>query len=561
MLINADHLEDGAQIETEVCVVGSGPAGLTVAAELVKAGIDTVVLEQGGSSAIGGYASFWAVEHPNGIGNHLRLMPFVADDFVHRSRISNEPWPIDAQTLEPYLRRADRLFGLSPAGFATAVWEREGARRLNLPEDELVTGMYQFGDGRIIHQQLSDAIVGHPRGRILYHAAARELITTADADPVAGVEVATPGGRTIRIAAGHVVLAAGALGTAHLLLLSDRVRPGGLGNENDLVGRFLMDHPLVDGGDFVPASPSLIDAMALYDLRAVDGRPAMGHLRIARPALSSQGLLQLSAMLFPRERDHRTRYRLTPRQHRAHRAFFEFRAHRHSGGLRNWARLPQVLLGADGLWRLAMRDRRGRYPRLGRGGWSSMAQPSAVFGAFQVIHQVEQPPHRENRVSLEPALDAWGRRSLARHWTWNEADRQAAREAQAFMAAVLARAGLGEYRIVDDDGSPLSIAESAAHPMGTTRMHSDPAKGVVDADCRLHSAPNVFIASSSTFVTGGFANPTLTVVALALRIADRLEAALRPGTIRPGTSADADPNGSGQSSVGKVTESPVAAPA
>ena len=530
MLINADQLEDGSSIATEVCVVGAGPAGLTVAAQLVQAGIDTVVVEEGGLSQIGGYASFWAVEHPNGTGNHLRLMPFVEDDFMPRSRVSDEAWPIDARTLEPYFRRADRLFGLSPRGFDTAAWEQAGAQRLDLAEDEIVTGMYQFGDGRIIHQELRDAIVGDPHGRILYHAAARELTTSDDGNVVTGVAVATPGGRTIRVAASHVVLAAGALGTAHLLLLSDQNRPGGLGNDHDLVGRYLMDHPLVDGGDFVPSSASLLDAMALYDLRAVDGHPAMGHLRIARPALLTQGLLQLSAMLFPRESDHRSRYRLSPRQERAHRAAFEFRANLRSGGIRNWARLPEVLMGADGLLRLVMRDRNGRYPRLGRGGWSKMPRPSNVFGVFQVIHQVEQPPRRDNRVVLATAPDSWGRRSLERHWKWNDSDREAARDAQAFMAAALARAGLGEYRIIEDQGRPLLIAESAAHPMGTTRMHSDPKKGVVDADCRLHSAANVFIASSSTFVTGGFANPTLTVVALALRIADQLRATLRPGT-------------------------------
>jgi choline dehydrogenase-like flavoprotein len=60
--------------------------------------------------------------------------------------------------------------------------------------------------------------------------------------------------------------------------------------------------------------------------------------------------------------------------------------------------------------------------------------------------------------------------------------------------------------------------------MGTTRMHADPRQGVVDVNCKVHGVDNLYIAGSSVFPTGGYANPTLTLVALALRLADRLKA-------------------------------------
>jgi len=58
--------------------------------------------------------------------------------------------------------------------------------------------------------------------------------------------------------------------------------------------------------------------------------------------------------------------------------------------------------------------------------------------------------------------------------------------------------------------------------MGGTRMHGDPRQGVVDADARVHGIANLYVAGSSLFPTGGAANPTFTLVALALRLADHL---------------------------------------
>jgi hypothetical protein len=268
--------------------------------------------------------------------------------------------------------------------------------------------------------------------------------------------------------------------------------------------------------------------MALYDLRPVHDLSVMGHLRLAPGLVLEHDMLQLSALFFPREHDHRERYRLTPRQERALRAVFEFRSHLRTGGLANLARVPRMLAGLDALLGAAWRDKRGRYPRLGRGGWSGQQRPSATFGVFQVVHQVEQPPRWGNRVLLGRETDAWGRPVLEREWTWHEDDIARTLAAQDLVAAELAAAGLGDYHIARDGERPLVLTLSCAHPMGTTRMHADPRQGVVDAGCRVHAVDNLYVAGSSTFTTGSFINPTLTAVALALRIADAIKARHAP---------------------------------
>jgi choline dehydrogenase-like flavoprotein len=85
------------------------------------------------------------------------------------------------------------------------------------------------------------------------------------------------------------------------------------------------------------------------------------------------------------------------------------------------------------------------------------------------------------------------------------------------------------FHLAEDDSGWPSCMTGGKHHIGTTRMHTDPAQGVVDADCRVHDLTNLFVAGSSVFPTGGYANPTLTIVALAVRLADHLKERLRAG--------------------------------
>lgn len=523
MLVDANTIDATAPLETEVCIVGSGPAGLAVAFELTRAGIPVVVLEEGGRACIGGNATRWLIELGRGSKNAVRLAPLQATDMTAREGVIDDGWPIGPAELEPYYARAAQLFDISPFGFAASAWEEAGARQLPFDESRLETSVFQFADGAIFHERLRDAIAASPTSRIVFNATAMAIGTSDGGSRGSSIEVRSPAGRKLEVRASTFVLAAGGLGNPHLLLLSGQGRTTAIGDEHGCLGRYFMDHPLLDGGDFVPSSRRLLDAMALYDLRPVHNQHVMGHLRIAPEQLLEHRLAQLSVLFFPREPDHRQRYRLCPRQERALRTVFEFRANLRTAGLRNLARLPAILLGADAIVRTVARDALGRFPRLGRGGWSTRRQPSATFGAFQVVHQVEQPPRYDNRVFLGTATDAMGRPVLEKEWRWHDEDIARACRSQDFLAAEIAAMGLGEYRIARNDGKPLVLTLSTAHPMGTTRMHADPKQGVVDADCRVHAVPNIYVASSSTFTSGGFVNPTFSIVALALRVADSVK--------------------------------------
>jgi choline dehydrogenase-like flavoprotein len=166
---------------------------------------------------------------------------------------------------------------------------------------------------------------------------------------------------------------------------------------------------------------------------------------------------------------------------------------------------------------------------LARGGWSAQgARIRRAYRSLEVTHQAEQAPHHDNRVLLGRTRDAFGMRRVSVDWRWHDEDVAATMRAQEVYASELERAGVGRFAIARQDGGPVVHSSSTGHFMGTTRMSTGARDGVVDARCRVHGAENLLVVSTSVFPTGGFANPTLTLVALALRVADELRGGVAP---------------------------------
>ena len=546
MLVDARTLPDDALVEADVCIAGAGPAGIVLARELGAAGLRVVLLESGGpdlgaqasdlgqpavepggpaagpwrtTRCFGGNSNVWSVR--TDVSAHgVRLLPLARADFEPREGIADSGWPIARANLSAYYLRAQAACGLPPLGFDPEAWEEPWARQLPGLGEDVRTSMFQFASRDAFVGAPGEALARSAAVLVHQHATAVEIELDADGARVAALRVASAPGREFRVRAAQVVLAAGGLACPQLLLNSDRQRPGGIGNRFDLVGRHYMDHPLVFGGTFVPASRRLFEAAALYDLRTVRGTPVMAHLQLTDAALRREPVLNASAMLFPRVHlSERQRRGVESTRHLWHALRGAPAAGRFDPGA--------ALLGADGVARKLGDKLRARHPHsdLGRGGWSALAGNARRFGTFEVLHQAEQAPHRDNRVRLGRERDRLGSRRIAVDWRWHAEDVAAFGRAQDLFATALRRAGLGEFAPARGaDGGPVVLSPSTAHYMGTTRMHADPRRGVVDARCRVHDVGNLFVAGSGVFPTGGFANPTLTTLALAIRLADHLRA-------------------------------------
>ncbi|MCE0535914.1 GMC family oxidoreductase [Kineosporia rhizophila] len=534
-------------IEAEVCIVGAGPAGLSVASGLAAAGLRVVILEGGGEnewpqlpdvlaegedaypqssvtqtrgSGVGGTAGQWSYRMSNADADPeagergCRYAPLDPVDFEQRDALAHSGWPLTRSDLDPWYAKAQKIAGLGEFTYHPNSWSTPRAQPLELDPALVETQMFQFAPA----SAWIDRVAGELRGRtgvlILTDANVTRLEVDPEGTKVSGVDFARPDGSHGQVQARAVVLAAGGIETARLLLMSDDRVPGGLGNRKDQVGRYWMEHPLVRGGMLV-ARPEvkLAERLRLYDAHWQNGTKVMAKLSIAQERVRQEGLLSTSCLLLPRQE---------VIAGSAVQAYTEIRSPSgRSSGLGHKAALgARIALGAGSL--LSARKAIAEQPGLDLSGWAAEDDLNR-YRVFEVVHQTEQSPDPENRITLDrERTDRYGRPFPVLHWRWTAEDRERITRSRDLYAQAFAEAGLGDFVQTDwDHGQPRMIGGNHHH-LGGVRMSADPGTGVVDADARVHDLENLYVAGSSVFPTGGSVNPTLTIVALALRLAAHL---------------------------------------
>lgn len=528
----------GATFSADVCIVGSGPVGLSMAEDLAARGLAVCLVESGGleydpaehelcraelggdrnvdpheirTRQFGGLSNAWSIvyDRPT-IG--VRYVPFDAIDFESRPEIPHSGWPMGMDELTPWYERAQAVCELGPFAYDGASQASPDLPCVSDPGGALQTTMFQFGPASRFYRKSRDILAGSGRVRVLLHTSAMELLTSEDDDHVKALKVGCLNGARFRVVARSYVLATGAIENARLMLLSDGSNPAGVGNRHDVLGRYLMDHPQDHTSYIVPPTRGVYDRLGLYDLRASGGVGYMAKLGFSPQAIRQHDVLNMTFLLFPLD---------TTSVNPAVNAFRALATGRSrfaapptlGGKLAAMARDPGAI--ARHLYRHYTQP--GALSTLGHGGWSLVPDKSNTFiDRIEVVNQVEQYPHADNRVALGDSTDALGQRRLRYEFSWRQDDQDRFVRSRQLFAQLTQDAGLGSYHF--DPSAPPSTP-SSHHPMGTTRMHADPARGVVDANCKVHGLDNLFVAGASVFPTGGYANPTLSAVALGLRLA------------------------------------------
>ncbi len=521
MIIDARSLPSEEIIETDICIVGAGTAGITLARELIGQDFRVCLLESGGREPdqatqalyqgknvglpyyeldtararyYGGSSNRWHVD----LGDDrfgLRLRPFDEIDFERRDWVPYSGWPFPKAHLDPYYDRAQEICQITPHTFAAADWaDPETRPLLPLPEDTVQTIIYKFGwRGPFIHQYTRETEQAENIATIL-HANVLEIETDDLAQNVVGLRAAALEGSRFRVTAKLYVLANGGIEIPRLLLLSNKAQPAGLGNRHDLVGRFFMEHSHFWSGVFVPSSPELPRKTGLYNrINQVNGVPVIGKLALNPELIRREKLLNQNIQLMPGVA---TRAILHP-----------------NVPANGWQS------AAVNLYRKARRVLENKV----------MSRPGV--DVFIFANMSEQVPNPHSRVFLGEEKDIFGQNRAYLDWRVTELDIWSVRRTQEILGEALARAGLGRVEIKLKDNRPPRSLHGGYHHMGTTRMHPNPREGVVDANSRVHSVSNLYIAGPSVFPTGGYANPVLTLVALAARLADHLKKAMREGTV------------------------------
>lgn len=519
MFIDARGITEGAVLNTVVCIAGGGVAGISLALELTRAGIEVVLLESGGftsdqatndlyrgdniglpynydceyrSRYLGGSSNCW--------GGWNR--PLEPEDFTKRSWVPHSGWPIDQRDLEPYYARTHELLELGPVSFDAEFWGDAIAgpktRRIPFGHSPVMDAYSQFSPPTRMGSVYRDRMATEPLLRVLLHANVVDIETDGSGRSVRQLDVATLNGNRFQVVAKHFVLAAGGIENARLLLAANRGRPRGLGNDFDQVGRYFMDHPRLQAG-----SIQLREGWKnnrLYDIKYHKTRLLTAH----DTAVATQFVL---------------RPEVIEREQLLHaRAWFR------SVFLRENS--PRV----EALYRFAHDDRKsGRVSRLARDALDRLFTSSPFLRGIRFEIIAEPDPNPDSRVTLSRDKDALGMPRACVNWQLGPLVQKTIARTLQILSAELRRVGVADIALPELFPQAAWPADLLGtwHHMGTTRMSESAENGVVDPHCRVHGMGNLYIAGSSVFPTGGGNFPTMTLTALALRLADHLQHVVR----------------------------------
>jgi choline dehydrogenase-like flavoprotein len=509
MITDARQLDDGTTIQADVAVVGGGPAGITVARALADSGVKVCVVEAGGreldakvqalyegeNAGINYPLSGSRLRYLGGSSNHWGgyVRPLDPIDFTAREWIPHSGWPFGIEELAPYYGPATEIVDVAPADFEDREhWSQfTGDSLPQLVTGRMWTRFVHFSPPTRFGTKYGPELEQAENIQVLLNANVVNIDAASAGRSVTGLAIRTLTGLKHTVMARQYVIATGGLENARMLLLSDDVVPTGLGNQNDLVGRFFMEHPHVSGFCEIVVA-DLKRLPAIYRERiSVDGHKVKVAFNPSESFLRQQQLLNATFM-----------YGVAGE----YRSDAEPEAATHAKGLQ-----ADVLQAAR--WFLS-----------GQRGPVEADDPDLLGVWLGVGCACEQVPNPDSRVSLAEERDSLGQRKIKLDWRLTEQDRRSLVQHMRSLALEFGALGIGRMSLgVKDDGRWPEVVAGGNHHMGTTRMNDDPLHGVVDRNSKVHGVDNLYVAGSSVFPTAGAANPTLTLVALSLRLADHLK--------------------------------------
>ena len=527
MIVDGRTVPDGSTIEVDLCIVGAGPAGITLALEFGnRSDIRVALLETGSldfdpedqdlaDAEVVGHEYFPVRE------TRIRMFggstiswggvtaPLDPIDFERRDWIPNSGWPFSREDLNPYYERAFPLCEID-RNVARSTVEEFGSRdRISGPTPDTSWSPVYFSPPTRFGRRYAPDIKSSRNITTYLHSTATGVNLDPDGNHVAQLDVRTSAENSFSITARQYVLAGGGIENARLLLTSRDVQKSGIGNEHDLVGRFFQEHPRLINRYRLPGDSSSL-------ARWVNG--AAGTLRFSRLGLSEEVQRREQLLNFVANLSFGYAGQETPQFEAVRRIVNASRS--------PWSDSPYYQDTGGGPNRVRWEDVKTCITRPHRTAQSlvgAAAKPARMRRWLQVGCSVEQIPNPDNRITLTSELDRFGIPKARLEWTLADEEERTYRRGMELTLQALETYSPGIARARHDDPDPWPAEVIGTwHHVGTTRMATDPARGVVDADCRVHGIDNLFATGSSVFPAGGATAPTLTIVALSLRLANHL---------------------------------------
>lgn len=519
--MNSDQKDYSNLLKCDVCIVGTGIAGLALASKLSNSSIDTIVLESGDWSGdngtnklsltkdvglpyrtpkvgqnrgFGGTTELWG-------GQCTKLDPI---DFEPRALFDDAGWPLLYSQLDTYYKQALKLFSLPESSLDHSTTNEFPLSGIPFDADTLRSTFSVFSPKRFLGRELKVEIKKAQNIRVVTNATVTELLEDKNGQGIEYAKYSSFSNQAGHIKAQYFILCCGPIEIPRLLLASKGKQSCGVGNQNDLVGRYLQDHLICS-----PAKIVTTDSRSLashFELVHRGKHRWSQKLTLPEERKLKRGILNTSASVVF---DYEGQELIEPLT-RVYRAL-------KSQKIRelNWSDL--ILLMKNPLGAIAYGGRNLGYTI------PLLLQPKEI----RLSCITEQAPNRTSRITLDEAKDGLGIPLPKINWKISDHERRTIECMVQTCSHEFKRLKLGEIHVepwLADSGADFSSQVSPIlHPTGTTRMGKCATEGVVDVDGSVFGAPNLFIASASVFPTSGHANPGLTIAALAIRLSDHLK--------------------------------------
>jgi choline dehydrogenase-like flavoprotein len=554
MQIEAADLAVGAGLYADVAVVGGGPAGIVLATELARAGHRVILIESGGESfsaatqrlgdtvgedpahapmslatrrQIGGASNLWGG----------RCVPFDPIDFLPREIVKDARWPVGYDELQAYFSRACELCVCGDAVFDAHQIPDLASRSLipGWPEGDVrAASLERWSLPTNFGRRYRAALRSSPLVTLVTKLTCTEIVCAPDRFSVAHLVGSTLAGNRVTVRAGRYVLACGGLESTRLLLASNRSHACGIGNHAGHLGHWYIAHVW---GCIAQIHFDTPPAQTIYDFeRDRDGVYVRRRLTFAPEFLLAHNLPNIAMWLENPELGDATHGSgilslvylllssplgriLLPEAIRQH----KLRTTRPA--LRR-AHLANVLRDLAATMRFAVAFGYRRF--LQRGHRAPGVYVPSASNTYRLFYHSEHLPHYSSHVALSAQCDALGVPRLRTRLRFQDEDVRGVIAAHEQLDRHLRRHGIGRVEYLHED-SAQAVREQLRdgyHQAGTSRMSTRPEEGVLDADLAVHGFDDLFVASSSAFVTSGQANSTFMIVAFALRLADHLHGLL-----------------------------------
>jgi len=518
MHIDARILDNNSTIEGDICIIGAGVAGISIALEWMNKNKKVILLEGGGFKyddtvqnlykgtltgqkyypmkssrihAFGGTSSAW-------MG---MCSPLDEIDFKKRDWINNSGWPINRKDLDPYYKRASPYLDLGPYEYDVDYWTSKDPlyNPFQFDKDKIWNKMWQWSSPTRFGIKYKEIIINSENINLYTYANVIDIKANEELSSINEVIIKNYANKKHKVRAKYFILACGAIQNSRILLASNSQNKNGLGNSEDLVGRYFMEHPEIISGEAWLIKPH---KMKIYGI-GTKGPQFPPRAEIAITEREQERLQILNGTI-------RLKNIISSRYFKPN--IETWQSENPNENIKNWGgKNHKSLLG-----KVKMKINN-----------LVESRTIGIENAYQLYIRLEQSPNPNSRVKLIKDKDSLGVPRVNLNWELTSLEKISIKKIIETLGLELGSFDIGRVNLLEflrNDNENLHPDYNGGwHQMGTTRMHNNSKKGVVDSNCKVHGINNLFIAGSSCFPTAGAVNPTFSIVAISIRLSDYIK--------------------------------------